>query len=112
RGSRAAEETLVGAVVNCTGPSANVAALGEPLLDSLRRQGILTPCPLGLGIRTAPGYGLLDREGNASSVFFHTGPLLKTEHWESTAVPELRVHAARLAERLRAAALSVDLATA
>ena len=101
RGDRTVEEARVGAVVNCTGPSANVAALGEPLLDSLLRQGLLTPCPLGLGIRTGAGYGLLDREGNASETFFHTGPLLKADHWESTAVPELRVHAARLAACLR-----------
>lgn len=98
------EEARVGTVVNCTGPSANVAALGEPLLDSLLRQGLLTPCPLGLGLRTAPGYALRDREGRASEVLFHTGPLLKADHWESTAVPELRVHAARLAEHLRATA--------
>ena len=105
RGDRAVEEVRVGTVVNCTGPSANVAALGEPLLDALLRQGLITPCPLGLGIRTAPGYALRDREGNASEVLFHTGPLLKADHWESTAVPELRVHAARLAEHLRATAV-------
>ena len=84
-----------------------MAALGEPLLDSLLRQGVLTPCPLGLGIRTSPRYALLDREGNASEVLFHTGPLLKADHWESTAVPELRVHAARLAAHLRDTAAPV-----
>jgi uncharacterized NAD(P)/FAD-binding protein YdhS len=104
RGARTVEEVRVGAVVNCTGPSGNVAALREPFLDSLLRQGLITPCPLGLGIRTAPGYALRDAAGNASPVLFHTGPLLKADHWESTAVPELRVHAARLAEHLRAAA--------
>jgi uncharacterized NAD(P)/FAD-binding protein YdhS len=54
RGERAPDELRVGTVVNCTGPSANIAALGEPLLNSLLRQGLLTACPLGLGIRTAP----------------------------------------------------------
>jgi len=105
RGRRTAEEVVVGSVVNCTGPSSNVAALGEPLFDSLLRQGLLTPCPLGLGISTGAGYGLLDREGNASETLFHVGPLLKADFWESTAVPELRVHAARLAAHLRAAAV-------
>jgi hypothetical protein len=28
------------------------------------------------------------------------GPLLKADYWEATAVPELRAHAARLAEAL------------
>jgi len=104
RGERSAGVLQVGTVVNCTGPGGNVAALGEPLLDSLLRQGLLTPCPLGLGIRTAPGYALRDREERASEVLFHTGPLLKADYWEATAVPELRVHAARLAAHLRGAA--------
>jgi len=106
RGARAAEEVRVGTVVNCTGPSSRVAALGEPLFDSLIRQGLLTACPLGLGIRTGAGYALLDREGRASETLFHVGPLLKADFWESTAVPELRVHAARLAAHLRGAAVS------
>jgi len=112
RGDGAVEEIQVGAVVNCTGPSGNVAALGEPLLDSLLRQGLLTPCPLGLGIRSAPGYALRDRAGNASAVLFHTGPLLKADHWESTAVPELRVHAAALAAHLRHTAVPEAVAAA
>jgi uncharacterized NAD(P)/FAD-binding protein YdhS len=107
RGDRAVEEARVGAVVNCTGPSGNVAALGEPLLDALLRRGLLTPCPLGLGIRTAPDHALLDHEGSASDVLFLAGPLLKADHWESTAVPELRVHAARLAAHLRGTAAAV-----
>jgi uncharacterized NAD(P)/FAD-binding protein YdhS len=106
RGERGVEEVRVDAVINCTGPSSNVAALGEPLLDSLLREGRLVPCPLRLGIRTAPGYALRDAEGNASAVLFHTGPLLKADYWESTAVPELRVHAARLAAHLRASAVA------
>jgi uncharacterized NAD(P)/FAD-binding protein YdhS len=73
-------------------------------VDSLIRQGLLTPDPLGLGIRTAPSRALVDGEGNASPVLFYVGPMLRAEHWESTAVPELRVHAAALAEHLRAIA--------
>ncbi|HVG43251.1 MAG TPA: FAD/NAD(P)-binding protein [Longimicrobium sp.] len=112
RGARAAEAVRVGSVINCTGPSGDVAALGEPLLDSLLRQGLLTPCPQRLGIRTGPGYALLDREGGASKTFFYVGPLLKADLWESTAVPELRVHAARLAEHLRGAAVPAESAAA
>ncbi|HEX8692946.1 MAG TPA: FAD/NAD(P)-binding protein [Longimicrobium sp.] len=104
RGGGAEEVVRVGTVVNCTGPSGNVAALGEPLLDSLLARGLLTPDPLGLGVRTGPDHALLDREGRASEILFYTGPLLKAEHWESTAVPELRLHAARLAAHLRATA--------
>jgi uncharacterized NAD(P)/FAD-binding protein YdhS len=104
RGTGTVEEVRVGTVINCTGPSSNVAALGEPLLDALLRQGLLAPCPLGLGIRTGPGHALLDAEGKASETLFYVGPLLKADVWEATAVPELRVHAARLAAHLRDAA--------
>jgi uncharacterized NAD(P)/FAD-binding protein YdhS len=99
-------------VINCTRPSGNVAALGEPLLDSLLRQGLLTPCPLKLGISTGGGYALLNREGSASETLFHVGPLLKADLWESTAVPELRVHASRLAVHLRGAVVRAARAAA
>jgi uncharacterized NAD(P)/FAD-binding protein YdhS len=102
-----AEALRVGAVVNCTGPNTNLGALDEPLVASLLAQGLLTADPLRLGIRTAPDYALLDREGRASPVLFYVGPMLRADHWESTAVPELRVHAARLAAQLRATGMPV-----
>ncbi|MFL5386693.1 MAG: FAD/NAD(P)-binding protein [Longimicrobiaceae bacterium] len=96
-----AEVLRVGCIVNCTGPGAGVA--GIPLLASLVRQGLATPDEHGLGLRTAPDYALVGRRGTPSRTLFYLGPLLRADHWESTAVPELRVHAARLAARLSAA---------
>lgn len=112
RGLAVAEEVGVGAVVNCTGPNSNLATLDEPLVHSLLRQGLLTADPLGLGVRTAPDYALLDRDGRASPVLFYIGPMLRAVHWESTAVPELRVHAARLAAQLRRTAAPAPAAEA
>jgi uncharacterized NAD(P)/FAD-binding protein YdhS len=43
---------------------------------------------------------MVGKEKAVSPIISLTGPLLKGEFWEATAVPELRVHAARLAERL------------
>ena len=43
---------------------------------------------------------MLDAAGSPSRVLSLVGPLLKAGFWEATAVPELRQHAARLAERL------------
>ena len=83
---------------------------GRAAAGLLLRQGLLTPCAQRLGIRTGPGYALLDREGGASKTVFHVGPLLEADLWESTAVPELRVHAARLAEHLRGAAVPAESA--
>ena len=65
-----------------------------------RSQGLAVPDPLGLGIRTAAFGALLDAQGRPASGLYYVGPMLRPEHWESTAVPELREHAARLAQHL------------
>jgi uncharacterized NAD(P)/FAD-binding protein YdhS len=100
RGASAAGRIHVDRVVNCTGPSSDVRRVGDSLLDALLSRRLLRPDPLGLGVETAPDGALLDAAGHPSRVLYLVGPLLKADHWEATAVPELRQHAARLAERL------------
>ncbi len=90
----------VAAVVNCSGPEGDVRRLRDPLIGDLLRRGLATCDAAGLGLRVDENYRLLSSNGSASSVLSLTGPLLKGAFWEATAVPELRVHAARLAGRL------------
>jgi uncharacterized NAD(P)/FAD-binding protein YdhS len=90
-------------VINCTGPTSNLSSAGEPLIDILMRKGLLACDQLGLGVRVSNDGALAGFDDVPSSVLFYVGPLLKARYWEATAVPELRVHAARLAESLRAA---------
>jgi uncharacterized NAD(P)/FAD-binding protein YdhS len=52
-------------------------------------------------LQVDPDYRVLDREGQASARLYYIGPLLKARDWEATAVPELRVHAQRLAKVLQ-----------
>jgi uncharacterized NAD(P)/FAD-binding protein YdhS len=92
----------VGTVINCTGPSARVEHSGDPLVSSLLKQGSMVPDALGLGVQVDEGGALLDHAGHASDRLFYTGPLLKARDWECTAVPELRVAAVKLADRLMA----------
>lgn len=92
----------VGTVINCTGPSARLERSGDPLVSSLMQQGLMLPDALGLGVQVDEGGALLDRAGLASDRLFYTGPLLKARDWECTAVPELRVAALKLADRLTA----------
>jgi uncharacterized NAD(P)/FAD-binding protein YdhS len=92
----------VGTVINCTGPGGQVERSGDPLMLSLLRQGLMVPDALGLGVQVDAGGALLDRNGHASDSLFYTGPLLKARDWECTAVPELRVAALKLADRLTA----------
>ncbi|WP_201775392.1 FAD/NAD(P)-binding protein [Chromobacterium subtsugae] len=100
RGGGEALRLQVGAVINCTGPRGDVRRLDEPLLDSLQADGLLVPDALGLGFELDERYALRDSAGVASRWLHYVGPFLKGRYWEATAVPELRVHVARLAEAL------------
>jgi uncharacterized NAD(P)/FAD-binding protein YdhS len=94
-------ETLeVGALVNCTGPESDMRRLRDPLIRELLSSGLATCDAAGLGIRVDDNYRVVNGSGSPSAVLSLAGPLLKGEYWEATAIPELRVHAARLAERL------------
>jgi uncharacterized NAD(P)/FAD-binding protein YdhS len=90
----------VGTVINCTGYGGQVERSRDPLVLSLLRQGLMMPDALGLGVQVDAAGALLDRSGRASESLFYTGPLLKARDWECTAVPELRVAALKLADRL------------
>lgn len=101
RGAAQDEMLCVGTVVNCTGPQGDTRQLRDPLIAGLREDGLLVSDPLGLGFETDERYALLDSRGAASRSLHYVGPFLKARDWEATAVPELREHAARLAEVLR-----------
>jgi uncharacterized NAD(P)/FAD-binding protein YdhS len=96
----ALERLTVGTVVNCTGPSYDLATIAMPLVQQLRAEGLCRPDALGVGLEVDARYQLLDRAGAALPGLHYLGPMLKARYWEATAVPELRVHAARLAEAL------------
>lgn len=104
------EELEVGHVVSCTGPGA-VATTRHPLLRGLLADALVRPDPLGLGLDALPDGRLLGRDGRHPLRLFALGPLLKGTFWETTAVPEIRVQAARLARRLRSSVELADVAT-
>ena len=94
------EALNVAAVINCTGPESDVRRLHDPLISDLLNAGLAICDAAGLGIRVDDAYRVITSSGQPSQSLSLTGPLLRGEFWEATAVPELRVHAARLAERL------------
>jgi len=97
RSGRGIQRLQVAAVVNCTGPESDVRHLGDPLLDTLLANGDVRADPLGLGLETDRDGRLLRADGRPDGALWLAGPLLKGRYWEATAVPELRVHAARAA---------------
>ncbi len=102
RDASASEVLRVGKVINCTGPDTDLARVHDPLVAALRRDGLIRPDELGLGLDSDDDGRLLASDGRASERLSLVGPLRKGRLWENTAVPELRVEARRMAERLAA----------
>ena len=100
RGTGERRVLRVGAVLNCTGPAADIRKVGDPLLDYLFHWGQARPDPLGLGIDVSDDGAVVSRRGEPSRVLYYVGPLLRARDGEGTAVPELRVYAARLARTI------------
>ncbi len=102
RGKHEIQTLLADRVVNCTGPDYDPRRSRDPLVRSLLMDGALVADPLGLGVRTGPFGALVDARNRADPHLCYIGPMLRADHWEATAVQELRVHAERLAWRLLA----------
>jgi len=87
-------------VVLCTGPD-DTAALSRPPLSSLVAVGQARPGPHGLGVDTDADTGqLLSSSGELVPGTYAIGPLRRGTLWESTAIPEIRSEARRLAALL------------
>jgi uncharacterized NAD(P)/FAD-binding protein YdhS len=91
-------------VVNCSGPDYRIAYSGDALWRTLLRAGLAAPDAMQIGIRTSAGLEVIDADGSPTPTLFYVGALLRTGHWEATAVAELRTHCERLAARLIAQA--------
>lgn len=100
RGGQTTERLLVQRVINCTGPDGRYLQNQDPLFVNLAAQGLLRADPLELGLAADAHGGLLDRHGQVSNRLYTLGTALRGLYWESTAVPELREQAARLAAHL------------
>jgi uncharacterized NAD(P)/FAD-binding protein YdhS len=79
------------AVIACVGPSAD--PLVDPLLSSGIEHGTLARHPLGLGLAIDAAGRAQQPDGPCHEHVWTMGSLRKGAEWESTAVPELRVHA-------------------
>lgn len=100
RGNRQPVRERFDFLINCTGPSTDLRHIGEPLLENLLDRGQIVQDANCLGLHTDADYRLLDAAGKAQPNLFLLSPMLRASHWESTAVPELRQHAERLAIQL------------
>jgi len=93
--SQSSLQLCVQRAINCTGSEHDYRRVESPLLRSLFQKGWLTPGTLGFGVRTNEDGAILDW-------LYALGPMRIGGLLETTAVPEIRVQAARLAATLSA----------
>jgi uncharacterized NAD(P)/FAD-binding protein YdhS/predicted metal-dependent enzyme (double-stranded beta helix superfamily) len=96
RGESVAEVLKFDWIVNCTGPGSGREFGLPPVAVGLAQAGYLREDPMGLGVLSTPD-GQAVVEGRIIEDLVVIGSLRKAGEWESTAVPELRVQAARAA---------------
>ena len=94
------EELPVARLQLCTGPAGGRHWLRHPAVAELLAAGLARLDPLELGLDTAPGDAVLDRDGEAVPGLYAVGPCAPGRLWEITAVAEIRRQVADLAERL------------
>jgi uncharacterized NAD(P)/FAD-binding protein YdhS len=100
RGRFDTHELWVDRVVDCSGSDRRLAHTADPLLRHLLDAGWASSDSAGLGLRTGPHGAMIDADGRATTRLFYLGPMLRADHWEATAVGELRVRAEQLAATL------------
>ncbi|MGK5678161.1 FAD/NAD(P)-binding protein [Actinoplanes sp. URMC 104] len=85
-----------GAVVNCAGPGRLPAAAGS-FVRSLLDEGQARVGPHALGLDIDAAGRLIGADGRVRPDRWLIGPLRRGARWETTAVPEIRAQARRLA---------------
>jgi uncharacterized NAD(P)/FAD-binding protein YdhS len=96
-------ETLMlhaGRVINCSGPEHDFRKLANPLIQRLLAQGLMAPYPLNIGVQVAADGALFGADGKPSDRLYTIGPVRFGALIETTAIPEVRVQARDLAQRL------------
>ena len=100
RGQSKLETLVAERIVNCSGPSTDLARSGDPLLRQLRSSGQIRADALGLGLDVTTDSAVIAADGVIAERLFAAGPLCKGAFWEITAVPDLRQQCAALAQHL------------
>ncbi|MBE2213031.1 MAG: FAD/NAD(P)-binding protein [Opitutaceae bacterium] len=90
----------VAKVINCTGPRSDYTKYQHPLLVNLLARGLIDHDPLTLGLATTPEGEVLRYQGGPVGWLSTLGPPMRGVLWECSAVPEIRIQAEVLAQRL------------
>lgn len=100
RGSQSEQTLRVARVINCLGPQTDARRAADPLLQQLLSAGLACVDPLGLGLELTDSHAIVDASGRPSAQLFAVGPCRRAQHWEATAVPELKKQAMLVADAM------------
>lgn len=89
-----------GALLNCIASEANFARQEGTLVKNLLSSGTIRCDALSLGLDALPNGAITGKNGERSKVIYTLGTALKGVLWETTAIPEIRMQAKRLAIEL------------
>lgn len=99
RGAHLFKKHYVDALIVCTGPQSNIRNSHHAVLRQMQHDGLIRADALGLGLDFAPHtYTPISTQGTPTNGLWCLGPQLKASLWESIAIPELRGHAAAIAQ--------------
>lgn len=87
-------------VYECRGRATQILQTVNPLLRHLLDTGRAVPDETGLGLAVTERLAAIEGSGRPSSCIYALGPLTAGVFWETTAVPDIRQQAARLARTL------------
>lgn len=102
RGTAQTQSMRVTRIVECAGVGVSPRDSTNPVLQDLLRQGLIRPDPLGIGLDVTADGAVIGRAGKASRRIFAVGPLTRGRFWESTAIPDIRLQCAELAQQILA----------
>jgi len=97
RGQNSLRTVAVKKLINCTGPNYDINRTNNPLVKQLVSSGQIVADKNRIGLEVSNHYTTINSSGEESERLFYIGPMLRAQHWEAIAVPELRVHAQKLA---------------
>jgi uncharacterized NAD(P)/FAD-binding protein YdhS len=95
RGQTHVKSLDIGRAINCTGPA---SAHHDPLLDAMSTAGLVRPDQQSLGLDVDAQGRLIRQDGAAHPRLFAVGPVTRGAFWEITAVPDIRLQAALVAQ--------------
>ena len=100
KGEAATRNLTADLVVNCTGPTGQLARSKDALVADLARQKLIRADRQDLGLDVDGAGRLISVNGEASATLYSIGPVTRGAFWEVTAVPDIRLQAAALARHL------------